>query len=1001
MGENPQDAYIDGLAKLYEEAVRERDELGEKLKLFTRLVDLAPTILWTADDKGLVDYVNGRWLGLTASNMSESTGYKWLEYIDPRDRDAVVASWTIAVKSGKQYESEYRVIACTESGPRWFAVKAVPIKNEAGKIERWFGCNTDIHERKLVEEELAKRVAELSDLYLETEEAKQQIVQSEQLFRTMCESSAQLMWMADSEGQCTYFNSAYYAYTGSTIEESLNYGWLNYVAEPYRQATLKAWQEAVKGGCDYHIELAVRRTDGEYRWHALRNVPIKDGKGAVVRWVGSAMDIETHRNMVTELEKARDKAESALAVKSEFVANVSHELRTPMNGILGMVQVLLRTQDLSPTVKEYVLTIKEAGDALLSIINDLLDFSKAEAGKMELSNSEFDLISLVEGVGDILVPQSASKGILLLTSIAEDLPRRIVGDPLRLRQILLNLAGNAVKFTDAGIVTINARLISESTETVNIEFSVSDSGIGIGEHLRDHLFEPFVQADGSSHRTASGTGLGLCICKRLIDLMKGELIIDSVEGRGSVFTFSVPLAVAAEHSSVETGLSELKNIKLNILIFEPRSYRGFVIENKLRALGLPAKSYDDAAAFIAAIRALQADDKSSTLVAIVDQVRLADAGFALIKQMRSDTSFEDVALVCIEGREHDSDGDDRSEEKILHMPVRRDDLIDCLVAIGNRGSRQADFRPALSGKPSTSKSRLPALEQTSDIEATTHKQTKRILVADDNKINLQVARLFLEALDLNVDVVDDGIEAVTAFKDASYDLVVLDCQMPILDGFESCRIIKEIQSRKGRRIPVIAMTAHAIAGSKENCLARGFDDYLSKPIEPAEMEKIVRFWLGMSDIKTTTTTTTSQKKFTPPSQAEINARSASRMAKLSEISSSARTAIDMTLLKSRFNEKNIRSLFQLFLDSYGSEIDELNSLAIEEDWPKLKDKAHAFKGACGTICATTIAGFLAELEKASSGTENQTKLAILEEIKMELSKAVDEVNAYMAAAVQG
>jgi PAS domain S-box-containing protein len=998
MGENSQDAYVDSLAKLYEEAVRERDEASEKLKLFTRLVELAPTILWTANDKGVVDYVNGRWLGLTAASMPESTGYKWLEYIDPRDRDAVVASWTAAVKSGNQYESEYRVIACADTGPRWYAVKAVPIKNEEGKIERWFGCNTDIHERKLVEEELAERVAELSDLYLETEEAKQQLVQSEQLFRTMCESSAQLMWMADSEGKSTYFNSAYYAYTGSTVEESQNDGWVNYVDGPYRESTLKAWREAVGAGRDYHVELAVRRSDGQYRWHALRNVPIKDRNGTVVRWVGSAMDIEIHRSMVSELEKARDKAESALAVKSEFVANVSHELRTPMNGILGMVQVLLRTQDLSPTVKEYVLTIKEAGDALLSIINDLLDFSKAEAGKMELSNSEFDLISLIEGVGDILVPQSASKGILLLTSIAADLPRRIVGDPLRLRQILLNLAGNAVKFTDEGIVTINARLVSKSAETVNVEFSVSDSGIGIGEHLRDHLFEPFVQADGSSHRTASGTGLGLCICKRLIDLMQGDLTIDSVVGRGSIFTFSVPLAVAAEHSSVETGLSELKNINLNIVIFEPQSYRGYVIENKLSVLGIKAKSYDESSAFISAIRAVQKDNTSSALVAIIDQVRFADSGYALIEQMRSDGSFEDVAIVCIDGRQHDNDGESKSEEKILHMPVRRDDLIDCLVAVGNCGSKQADFRPTLSGKPSASRSRLPALEKVSEVDTATHKQTKRILVADDNKINLQVARLFLEALDLTVDVVDDGIEAVTAFKDASYDLVVLDCQMPILDGFESCRIIKEIQSRKGRRIPVIAMTAHAIAGSKENCLARGFDDYLSKPIEPTEMEKIVRFWLGMSDTKTTSST---QKKFTPPSQAEINARSASRMAKLSEISSmSARTAIDMTLLKSRFNEKNIRSLFQLFLDSYGAEIEELNTLAANEDWSGLKDKAHAFKGACGTICATTIAGFLAELEKASGGTENQTKLAILEEIKMELSKAVDEVNAYMAAPVQ-
>jgi polar amino acid transport system substrate-binding protein len=744
----------------------------------------------------------------------------------------------------------------------------------------------------------------------------------------------------------------------------------------------------------------------------VRGVAIKDPGGKVIRWIGTAIDIETHRRMVSELEQERDKAESALAVKSEFVANVSHELRTPMNGILGMVQVLLRTQELTPTVKEYVLTIKEAGDALLGIINDLLDFSKAEAGKMELSDSEFDLISLVEGVGDILVPQSASKGILLLTSLEAALPRRVIGDPLRMRQILLNLAGNAVKFTDEGIVTINARLLSQDAAKVNIEFSVADSGIGIGEDLREHLFEPFVQADGSSHRTATGTGLGLCICKRLVDLMGGTLTIDSVEGRGSVFTFSVPLAGAPGVSAVDAGLAQLEPSRFDILIFEPNSYRGFVIASKVQALGLKGRSFDDKASLLQALDEIeQGPDRqklgiensaAAKIVVVIDEVRAAQAGRDLRDSLRARDAFGDLTIIRIDGQEKDVDGEERSCDRLLQMPLRRDDLLQCLTGMGRNEDFNKSDKPSTGpstgpARPSTSRSRLPALEPLSDADLATNKQSKRVLVADDNKINLQVARLFLEALDLIVDVVDDGIEAVTAFKEVPYDLVVLDCQMPVLDGFESCRIIKEIQSRKGRRIPVIAMTAHAIAGSKENCLARGFDDYLSKPIEPAEMEKIVRFWLGMGDTKTTG----SQKRFTPPTQAEINERNSTLMAKLSEGGpSKARTAIDMTLMKSRFNEKNIRSLFQLFLDSYASEIDELTKLAMSADWPKLKDKAHAFKGACGTICATTIAGFLADLEKACGTSEDQTKLAILEEIKMELCKAVDEVNAYMAASVQ-
>ena len=820
------------------------------------------------------------------------------------------------------------------------------------------------------------------------------------------------MWTADAEGRANYFNTAFYDFTHSNFERCRGDGWISVIADGEQEAARALWHETIDRGHTFEADLPINNGEGETRWHKVRLVPVHSQSGQVMRWVGSATDIETHKRMVSELKKERDKAESALAVKSEFVANVSHELRTPMNGILGMVQVLLRTQELTPTVKEYTLTIKEAADALLGIINDLLDFSKAEAGKMELTDSEFDVISLLEGVGDILVPQSTNKGILLLTSIDAGVPRRMIGDPLRLRQILLNLAGNAVKFTDEGIVIIKARMVDDSqadlkTEAkedgkINIEFSVSDSGIGINPALLDNLFEPFVQADGSSHRTATGTGLGLCICKRLVDLMHGSLNVDSVESQGSVFSFRVPLAPAPGSLSRETILIDAAKLPLDIFVLEPPSRHGFVICEKLRILDLQATPFATADALLEAMQerecAFVSDvDKPRKLAICVDDIRMTAASAQLTRTIRENTAIQSLPVIHFDGREPE-EGLQLPYDYFINMPAHRDDMLDCLIDIGNAGATTPASVANVS--PRVSSIRLAAISSENiDIEGLGGRQTKRVLVADDNKINLQVARLFLEALDLTVDVVDDGIAAVTAFKTASYDLVVLDCQMPMLDGFESCRIIKEIQSRKGRRIPVIAMTAHAIAGSKENCLARGFDDYLSKPIEPTVLEKIVRFWLGMSDIKISG----SHKKFSPPSQAEIDERNSSIMSQLSDNANAStkgpRMAIDINLLKSRFNDKNIRALFQLFLESYMDEIDELSKLAIDANWSKVKDKAHAFKGACGTICATTIAGFLNDLEKSTLNTEtdDNTKLAILEEIKMELAKAVDEVNTYMAS----
>jgi len=976
------DDYVEDLARIAETALRQQEDLSSDLTLFKKLVEFAPTILWIANAEGKVEYVNSCWFEFTGSSLEESRGYRWLNYADERDRTKIAETLQQSIKRGVRFEAEYRLIRGSDGASRWCSIKATPIRDENGTLVRWFGCTADIHEQKLFKEELARRIGELSSINAEAENAKHKLIQSEMVFRTMCEASPQILWTADASGHVNYFNPLFYQYTGCEPNSCLGADWLLLTPPENRDFVMRVWQDSIEEGVHYENEVMLRRADGVFRRHVVKAIPLRDEVGTIMRWFGTATDIETLSRLVEELEQARDKAESALAVKSEFVANVSHELRTPMNGILGMVEVLLRSQELTPKVREYVSTIKEASDALLGIINDLLDFSKVEAGKMEIVNSEFDLISLVEGVGDILVPQSASKEIMLLTSIDPALPRKVMGDPLRLRQILLNLAGNAVKFTDDGIVFIKTELLEQDKKDLRVRFSITDSGIGIAPDLRPNMFEPFVQANSSFNRSSSGTGLGLCISMRLAELMHGNLSFESVEGEGSTFTLELPLAAVQSKTSHKVGRPKNPPV---VYILEPSSRCGFVIEEKLKILNLKAKAFPNCDLLLKALENDHSAPAETGKVVLLDEVRDASEAALFYQSIKNKKIGQSLPILHLTGATPENLADFDALDFQLQMPLRSDELMEYLWHLEQSSSPV--IKDNKKGSPQASRTRLPSMAPDQIAEAEKiHPATKRVLVADDNKINLQVADLLLSDLGLAVDTVDDGIEAVSVFKDAPYDLVVLDCQMPILDGFESCRIIKEIQSRKGRRVPVIAMTAHAIAGSKENCLARGFDDYLSKPIVPKELERIVKFWLGMNESRTPAQ---QHRSPTPNPDREENHVLSQLLIEKNEFSDNV-GSINLALLRSRFNDKNVKSLLGMFISSFESEIDEFSLAASESDWARLKARTHAFKGACSTICATSAAKLLAELELLALSGDDQAKMQKLESLALELHNVAAE-----------
>ncbi|MBP9089515.1 response regulator [bacterium] len=672
----------------------------------------------------------------------------------------------------------------------------------------------------------------------------------------------------------------------------------------------------------------------------------------------SCSDIEGHQRLIDELTKARDQAQAVSKLKSEFVANMSHEIRTPMNGILGMIEILLRTE-LSSSAREYTLLLKEAGKSLLSILNDILDFSKIEAGRLEISNCEFDPASLIEGVGEILSPQADSKDILLSTFIDPRIPAVLTGDPLRLRQILLNLGGNALKFTSQGSVSIRADFLSHTDDKVSIRFTVIDTGIGIPESSIERLFEPFVQVDGSISRRYGGTGLGLSISKRLIEMLGGNIEVISTVSIGSTFSFTIMLqATKSSTTAPITKSFQIDAAQSTVIILDDDAQLKDCIAKYCHCFGHKTESCSTVSEAITCIE--KARKNSGLITLIVDGARHSQLALDLYEREFYGQENQSLSIILLTTKDLRIETEallPKGLAKTLTRPVRRNALKYHLSA--------TNPHETIGGE---------SLEKSSQ----DHKQAKthklRALVADDNKLNQQVAKILLQGLNLEVEVVENGMAAVATFESGLFDIVFLDCQMPELDGYAAARIIKKLQEKRDTRIPIIAMTANALEGSREDCLAAGMDDYIAKPIEPAELEKILRTWSkDLEKISTITQRlTTGQFAIQAP-----------------------KPMIEIDVLASRFSLKNYKQLLTMFADTAIGEITTLQEHLGKEDYNAVRSAAHSFKGACGTICAPKVANTLQELEAAATKADTSQCEALIARLEAEVSKALAETKRHL------
>ncbi len=526
-----------------------------------------------------------------------------------------------------------------------------------------------------------------------------------------------------------------------------------------------------------------------------------------------------------KLKKQREEElEQASRAKSEFMANMSHELRTPLNGVLGMMSLLRETR-LHKDQSEYVSVATNSGNALLTLINDILDYSKIEAGKLELEAIDFALRNTVEDSVEPLAEQAQAKGVELATLIGSNVPAVVRGDPTRLRQVITNLVSNAVKFTEQGEVVVRVRLDSEDRDKTLLHFKVTDSGVGISEAARQRIFDSFTQADGSTTRRYGGTGLGLAICRQLVEHMGGEIGVDSIPGEGSTFWFTIQMAHAADGVIEFNPIEDLAG--LHTLIVDDNATNRVVLAKQLKSWSMTIDQARSGSEALTKLNQAVVDGKPFALV-LIDMIMPGMNGLELSRAIQEAPAIAEtkrVLLTSLADRGQAAEAKAAGIHGYLSKPVRQNQLHDCIATVMGLADDEEEV-----------------LVTRHNLVDTAARRRRKILVVEDNPVNQIVVQGMLEKLEYGFEVVDNGQEAVKAVADSRYDLVLMDCQMPVMDGYQATGHIRSSEE-SDRRLPIIALTANAMAGDADKCYAAGMDDYLAKPFVIEGLEEKLTKWL--------------------------------------------------------------------------------------------------------------------------------------------------------------
>lgn len=664
--------------------------------------------------------------------------------------------------------------------------------------------------------DLVKKVNTLEAENKSYQKAQEALKESEERFRVISETIHFGVFEIDENGSCLYSNTSYHGIFGMSLVESLTREWTEFVHPDDRKKVVENWKQAIEGMETFTMDCRIVTGDKKLKWIHTHASPVFSDEGA--KYTGTVEDI-THRKVAEEeLLTAKEQAENANQSKSQFLANMSHEIRTPMNGVIGFTDLLLETR-LDDVQIDYTKTIRRSGEALLSLINDILDFSKIESGELDFEEIDFDPELLAYDVCDLVRPKLGTKPVELLCHIADDVPSTVKGDPLRYRQVITNLLGNAPKFTDKGEIELSIEKEKETDNKVKLHATIRDTGIGIPETKVNAIFEPFQQADGSTTRKYGGTGLGLSICKQMSTMMGGDAWVESKAGKGSVFHFTAWLKKSEARQTQRTQSVTLAGKRVLVVDDNPANRQ--IISHMLKVAGLDITVLDRGEKVMPTLQDAAKDNKPFSLC-ISDIQMPGMNGYEIAESVRaSNNSLCEMPLIAL------SSSLERDAQKcqevgfngFLSKPARRLKLIQMIERV---------FADKSGKKASEKKTDEKIDTQYSVREKLKH--SVQILLAEDNLVNQKLATMMLGKAGYKVDVASNGLEAVEKYSGSpdSYDLIFMDVQMPEMDGKEATEKIREMGFDQ---VPIIAMTAHAMKGDREMCIEAGMNDYVTKPIK--------------------------------------------------------------------------------------------------------------------------------------------------------------------------
>jgi two-component system, sensor histidine kinase and response regulator len=875
-----------------------------------------------------INWAHARALGL--SHPSEAVGRTDADFHAEEHAGDSLAEESRIIETGEPLVDKVKQVRRPDGGLHWISSTKVPLKDSQGRIIGIVGIGRDITERTQAEEQRRWSEAQYAQLCTNAVEGIFQTTQSGQFIRCNPAFARILGYSSAEELLASYGESAHQFYL-----------------DPRRRDEFVRLMREQGEVSDF--ESQVVRGDGSVIWISEKARAVRDERGETLCFEGFISDITAQRHAAEQLKRAKEAAEAASRAKSEFLANMSHEIRTPLNGVIGMTELLLDTS-LTNEQREYMETVKTSAGCLLSLLNDILDFSKIEAGKLELEPAEFRLREMLGTALSMLAIRAHQKRLELASNILATVPDALIGDPDRLRQIVINLVGNAIKFTEHGEVVVHVDAEFETSDEVILHFVITDTGIGIPREKQNRIFNAFEQADGSMTRRYGGTGLGLSISSKLVELMGGNIWVESEPGYGSAFHFTATLRLASSATLSPVEPEALRNLK--VLIVDDNEINRRILQAMLVNWNMRPRLAEDGPSALAVLSKAHSSGDPFGLV-ILDGMMPRMDGCEVAARVRNDPALKSTPVILLTSAGTAELAHRSRELKVnayLKKPVIQSELLNGILrAVCGDG---ADAEVSSAAMPRVSRAAA----------------SLRVLIAEDNLVNQQIVLRLLEKRGHKPVAKSSGRAALSALASDQFDVVLMDVQMPDMDGVEVTAAIREREKSTGRHIPVIAMTAHTMKGDRESFLAAGMDAYVPKPINPQELYATV-------------------EAFSPsPTQSAPDNVEPSGVGEI----------MDGTEVMARFGGDGefLLSSLNLFRERFPDLLRQLRSAVAESDFNKLARAAHSLRGSLGNFGARAAVKTTLRLERmAKSATVDGGELAC-KELEREVERLVRAVGEF-------